>query len=115
MNKRKFQPSFLHVLSHQLRTPLYSIRDALELLYQPKKLNPDLKKILAIARRKCSQLTKLLEDLLAITDTKIEQIVTKHHKKYLLKSLIEKVIQNSESEAKKKILLYKLNPIMTKN
>lgn len=98
-NKQKYGQSFLHILSHQLRTPTYSVRDALDILYHSRKLPPDLKSVLVIARRKCSQLTKLLENLLKITDTKMEQITTKEHRALPLNNVLDELVKNNLLEA----------------
>lgn len=98
----KFKQSFLHILSHQLRTPAYSIRDALNILSFHKKLPTELKKIVSIAQRKCNQMTLLLENLLKITDSKIKSMSNKPHKPVSLNDLIDKVIKNDLTEAKKR-------------
>jgi len=98
----KFKQSFLHILSHQLRTPAYSIRDALNILSFHKELPISLKKIVSIAKRKCNQMTLLLENLLKITDSKIESMSNKKHKSVFLDDLINKVIKNNLTEAKKR-------------
>lgn len=103
MARQKFQQSFLHILSHQLRTPVYSIRDALDLLHhRARKFPGDSKNIVEIARRKCNQLAKLLEDLLKITDTRMGQVVSKSHRPVHLNNLIEDVIKNNSIECYKK-------------
>ena len=105
----KFKQSFLHILSHQLRTPAYSIRDALNILSSYKKLPTNLKKIVSIAKRKCRQMTSLLENLLNITDSKIESMSNKPHKPVFLNDLIDKVIKNNLTEAKKRSISIETN------
>lgn len=105
----KFKQSFLHVLSHQLRTPAYSIRDALNILSYHKELPTNLKKIVSIAKRKCNQMTSLLENLLKITDSKIESMSHESHKPVFLNDLINKVIKNNSTESKKKDISIETN------
>lgn len=100
----KFDQSPLHVLSHQLRSPVYSVRNALDLLHEYKKKDPYLRNVLLIARRKCNQLIKLLEDLLKITDAKLQQITSSKHEPISLSKIIEKVIAQEGDEVKKNVL-----------
>ena len=105
----KFQQSFLHILSHQLRTPAYSIRNAINILSSHKELSSELKNIVSIAKRKCNQMTSLLENLLKITDSKIESMSNEEHKPILLNDLINTVIKNNSTEAKKRNISFKTN------
>ena len=107
--RTKFQQSFLHILSHQLRTPAYSIRNAINILSSHKELSAELKNIVSIAKRKCNQMTSLLENLLKITDSKIESMSNEEHKPILLNDLINTVIKNNSPEAKKRNISFKTN------
>lgn len=100
---QKFEQSPLHVLSHQLRSPVYSIRNALDLLSQYKNNDSYSRNIIRIARRKSTQLINLLEDLLKITDSKVEQISGKRHKAIALDKVIKKVKSIKEFDTKKVI------------
>lgn len=107
--RAKYQQSFLNILSHQLRTPAYSIRDALNILSYHRELPAKLKNIVSIAKRKCNQMTSLLENLLKITDSKIESMSNEQHKPVFLNDLINKVIKNNLTEAEKKDISIETN------
>lgn len=96
----RFEQSFLHVLSHQLRTPTYSIRNAIDIL-SSHKLPRKSKQVVMIARRKCNQLVNLLENLLKITDANIDRMITKKHKMISINSLIDGLVKSNKSEALK--------------
>jgi signal transduction histidine kinase/ActR/RegA family two-component response regulator len=58
---------FLAMLSHELRNPLQAIAASLHTLAQPAASPEDAERAVAIARRQCDQLARLLGDLLDVT------------------------------------------------
>lgn len=106
-SKFEFEKTFLHILSHQLRTPAYSIRDAIDILFQSKGLPNNLKSILAIAKRKSYQLIQVLENLLDLADPNLGRKEIQDHKKVFISQLIKKIVGAHLNAARKKRLILK--------
>ena len=91
----KEKTRFLQHISHELKTPLTSIRESAELMNEQivGELNPQQREIVGILRDSSLQLQKLIEDLLnfSILRSRATQL---RHERVDMKSIIEQVLEH---------------------
>ena len=91
----KEKTRFLQHISHELKTPLTSIRESAELMNEELvgELNPQQREIVGILRDSSLQLQKLIEDLLnfSILRSRATQL---RHERVDMKSIIEQVLEH---------------------
>jgi two-component system phosphate regulon sensor histidine kinase PhoR len=96
-----FRKEFIGNVSHELKTPLFSIQGFTEILLHEDLTEDDRQKYLQKISRNTERLTTIVEELLTITRAENNQLSLKKEK-FLIYELTLEAIQALEEQAKKK-------------
>jgi two-component system, OmpR family, phosphate regulon sensor histidine kinase PhoR len=96
-----FRKEFMGNVSHELKTPLFSIQGFTEILLTEDLAEENRQKYLQKIARNTERLTTIVEELLTITRAENNQLYLKKEK-FLVYELTLEAIQNLEEQAKKK-------------
>lgn len=99
MEIEKSKSVFISMVSHELRSPLSSIRGAIGLLSLDELISPRSKELLTIALRNCERLTHIINDILYLEKLELGKM-SFQLKPIVLHSLVKEAVQTSQTMMK---------------